>query len=58
MKKIIAKTNIGSEYMYNRFETYQVSAASAETICNAMNAADYKLKTGETWKVYTVADYT
>lgn len=58
MKKIIAKTNEGREFFYNRGDTYQVSNASAEIICNSMNAAKYQLKPGELWKVYTVADYT
>ena len=58
MKKIIAKTNKGKEFMYYRAFTYQVSNASAEIICKAMNDANYQLSDGELWKVYTVADYT
>lgn len=56
-KRIIAKTIIGQEYLYSKVY-YQVSKASCEIICNAMNAANYQLKTGEKWKVYETGEYT
>ena len=55
MKKIIAKTNVGTEYMYYRFTAYQVSNASAEIICQSLNTASWNIADGEKWKVYTVS---
>lgn len=58
MKKIIAKTTTGTEYIYSRLDTYQVSKTSADIICKAMNRNKYNLKPGEKWHVYSVDDYT
>ena len=58
MKKLIAKTFSGKEYIYFKFDTYQANQKKIDIICNAMNKANYKLKPGEKWHVYTVSDYT
>lgn len=58
MKKIIAKTISGAEYIYSKLETYQVSNKSADIICQSMNRAKYNLKNNEIWHIYTVSDYT
>lgn len=58
MKKIIAKTTTGTEYIYSRLVTYQASKTSADIICKAMNMAGYNLNPGEKWHVYSVDDYT
>ena len=57
MKKIIAKTNIGTEYMYSKRYTYQVSNKNCNLICDCMNKEKYNLSGNEIWKVYTVDEY-
>ena len=56
MKKLIAKTNAGMEYIYNLHDTYQANQKKIDIICNAMNKAAYKLKTGELYHVYQVSE--
>ena len=58
MKKIIAKTIKGSEYLYSRISCYAVSAAKAEIICKALNDNRYKLTNDtEIWKVYNISEF-
>lgn len=56
MKKLIAKTFSGKEYIYSKFDTYQASQQKIDIICNAMNKAAYKLKPGELYHVYQVTE--
>ena len=56
MKKIIAKTNKGTEYIYYKYETYQANQKKIDIICKAMNKAAYKLKTGELYHIYQVSE--
>ena len=58
MKKLIAKTFAGKEYIYCKHDTYQANQSKIDLICKAMNDTKYKLKTGELYHVYTVSDYT
>ena len=51
MKKLIAKTLIGKEFMHSRTHAY-FADKNADQICDALNAAEYKLKEGECWHVY------
>ena len=56
MKKLIAKTFSGKEYIYSKFDTYQANQKKIDIICKAMNKAAYKLKTGELYHVYQVTE--
>ena len=56
MKKIIAKTFSGKEYIYSKFDTYQANQKKIDIICNAMNKAAYKLKPGELYHIYQVTE--
>ena len=51
MKKLIAKTLIGKEYMHSRSDAY-FADKNADQICDALNKSKYKLKEGECWHVY------
>ena len=51
MKKLIAKTRIGKEFMHSRSDAY-FADKNADRICDALNKAEYKLKEGECWYVY------
>jgi hypothetical protein len=51
MRKLIAKTIIGKEYMHSRTHAY-VADKDADKICEALNKAGYQLKNGERWYVY------
>lgn len=51
MKKLIAKTMVGKEYMHSRSHAY-FADKHADQICAALNKARYKLKDGECWHVY------
>lgn len=52
MGKIIAIAPAGAEYVYKRDSAHVVPVSSAEKIRSALNAAGYRLRSGETWHVY------
>ena len=52
MKKRIAKTIIGTEFLHSKKDCFFAPAASAQKMCDLMNEAKYRLKDGETWCVY------
>ena len=52
MRKLIAKTRIGKEFMHSRSDAYFADEEDADKICEALNKAKYKLKEGECWHVY------
>ena len=54
--QIVAVTNIGAEYAYRPWTVHRVSRENASRICEAINAARYKLDDGEVWKVYKVSE--
>lgn len=51
MKKLVAKTIIGREYMHSKQDAFYASANSKK-IADALNKAKYNIKPGETWWVY------
>lgn len=57
MGKIIAIAPAGAEYVYKRDSAHVVPVSSAEKIRSALNAAGYRLRSGETWHLYDVGPY-
>lgn len=57
MKKIIAKTLEGREFIYSKNSAHAVPNASAAEICAALNANRYQLKDGEKWHIYEAGWY-
>lgn len=51
MRKLIAKTLIGKEYLHSRTHAY-FADKDADKICQTLNEAKYHLKDGERWHVY------
>ena len=51
MKKLIAKTLTGKEFMHSRSDAY-FADKNADRICEVLNKTKYKLKEGECWYVY------
>ena len=51
MKKLIAKTLVGKEFMHSRQNAFFVMA-NAKKIVDALNDVKYKLKDGECWYLY------
>lgn len=57
MKKIVAITHKGQEYMYSDSSAHTVPAASALKIMNALNEARLYLKNeNQTWHLYDIDD--
>lgn len=56
MKKLIAKTQEGKEYLHSKTNSFFASA-NAQKIADALNKNKYKLVAGEKWHVYDY-DYT
>lgn len=52
MKKFVAITNEGSEYLYRSATAHNVPIKKAIAICGALNRCGYKLGPGEKWHVY------
>ena len=51
MRKLIAKTLIGKEFIHSRSHAY-FADKDADDICETLNKTKYKLKEGECWHVY------
>ena len=51
MRKLIAKTLIGKEFIHSRTHAY-FAYENADQICEVLNETKYKLKDGECWYVY------
>lgn len=51
MKKLIAKTRIGTEYIHSKRNAFFASA-NAQKIVDILNENGYKLNDGEMWHVY------
>lgn len=51
MKKLVAKTTIGQEYLHSRQDAFFASTG-ADRIASALNKAGYKIGAGEKWHVY------
>ena len=55
--KIIAKTRIAKEYIYDYMTAHKVSANSAEKIVSVLNAVRWHLNDGEAWHAYDIYDF-
>ena len=49
---VLAKAVLGKEFLYDASSSHEVSKASADVICKALNDAKYQLKEGEVWYRY------
>lgn len=56
MKKFVAITCPGSEYLYRANTAHIVSMENASRILDALNRAGHMLRPGETWHLYTADD--
>ena len=56
MKKLIAKTRIGTEFLHSTKDAFFASA-NAQRIADILNENKYQLKDGEKWHVYDL-DYS
>lgn len=56
MKKLIAKTMVGKEFLHCKDNAFFVSA-NAEKIVDALNLHGYQLRENEKWHIYDY-DYT
>ena len=50
---VLAKAVLGQEFLYNASSSHEVSKASADIICKALNEARWQLKDGEVWHKFT-----
>ena len=50
---VLAKAVLGQEFFYEAASCHEVSKASADVICKALNDAKYNLKDGEIWHKFT-----
>lgn len=57
MKKVIAKSVKGHEYLYSRKDCYAVSAAKAKLVCDTLNRLAWNLKDNETWFIHEIDDF-
>ena len=51
MKKLIAKTTMGKEYLHSREYSFFASS-NAKKIAEILNSNNYKIKENEKWYVY------
>ena len=57
MKKVIAKSIKGHEYLYSQKDCYSVSAAKAKLVCDTLNRLAWNLRDNETWFVHEIDDF-
>lgn len=50
---VLAKAVLGKEFFYDASSSHEVSKASADIICKALNDAKYDLKDGQVWHKFT-----
>lgn len=50
---VLAKAIKGKEFLYDASSSHEVSKASADVICKALNDAKYQLKENEVWHKFT-----
>lgn len=55
--KVIAKTMIGSEFIFKPQSAHYVSGKSADQVADCLNTLRYSLKDGEKWYVYEIDQY-
>ena len=53
MKKFVAVTTPGAEYLYRSDTAHYVSRENASRIMAALNRSGYLLRPGEKWHLYT-----
>ena len=53
MKKFLAITTPGAEFMYRASTAHYVSRDNARRILDALNSAGHMLRPGEKWHLYT-----
>lgn len=51
---ILAKTNVGTEFIYSIKSAHEVSKAKAKVIADTLNEKRYQLKDGEKWHIYEI----
>lgn len=56
MKKFVAITTPGAEYVYRASTAHFVSTENARRILDALNRSAHLLRPGETWHLYTTDD--
>lgn len=54
---IVAKTNKGTEYLYDVLSSHKVSKAAKNIICNSLNDNKYNIKNNEIWHIYEIDKY-
>jgi polysaccharide pyruvyl transferase WcaK-like protein len=57
MKKLIAKTQTGTEFLHSKTNAFFATETSAQKIADILNKNNYQLKENELWHVYDF-DYT
>lgn len=50
---VLAKAVLGKEFLYKASSSHEVSKASADIICKALNDAKWQLEDGEVWHKFT-----
>lgn len=56
MKKFVAITVPGKEFLYRENTAHLVSRENASRILDALNRAGHMLRPGETWHLYSAED--
>lgn len=54
---IAAITTSGREYLYKAASAHKLNAKKAAAIVGLLNGCKYRLKDGETWRIYTINQY-
>ena len=50
--KVIAKTEVGCEYLLDRRSAHYAPESSAAKMLSILNSCRFQLGDGETWKIY------
>lgn len=54
---VLAKSQLGKEYLYNPKSSHKVPVASARKIMDILNDVRWNLKAGEVWHMYEIDEY-
>ena len=55
---VLAKAVKGKEFLYDAKSAHEVSKASADVICDTLNATKFLLKEGEVWHKFDFGPYS
>lgn len=55
---VAAISAAGAEYMYSARTCHAVPKSSGQKICDALNAAGFRLRSGETWHLHDIESYS